>query len=145
MLRYAWAAPTSALGLLLATLAWRGGRLRVVDGVLEAHGPALRWMLGRCTPLPGGAAALTLGHVVIACDAAALEWTRRHERVHVAQCERWGPLFIPAYLTASVWAALRGGHFYRDNAFEREAWAAERDGTDAAGARLSIRRSAGRR
>ena len=37
---------------------------------------------------------------------------RAHERVHVRQCETWGPLFVPAYLTASLWAVWRGRNFY---------------------------------
>ena len=38
------------------------------------------------------------------------------------QCERWGPLFLPAYLLASLAVYLRGGRAYRDNPFEREAY-----------------------
>ena len=64
---------------------------------------------------------MTLGHVVIARDARALELTRAHERVHVRQYESWGPLFVPAYLLAGVFAVLGGGHRYFDNLFEREA------------------------
>jgi hypothetical protein len=45
--------------------------------------------------------------------------------VHVRQYETWGPLFLPAYLMASLIAALRGRHFYFDNAFEVEAYRAE--------------------
>ena len=37
---------------------------------------------------------------------------------------RLGALFVPAYLAASVWQGLRGGAPYRDNVFEREAYAA---------------------
>jgi hypothetical protein len=59
---------------------------------------------------------------VLARDEAALDETRAHERVHVAQCERWGLLFVPAYLGASALAWLRGGDAYFDNVFEREAW-----------------------
>ena len=108
--------------MILLAGAWRV-RLRIVDGVLEAHGPALAWLLARGTPI--GAAALTLGHVVIARDAGALVETRAHERVHVRQCEIWGPLFIPAYLVASMVAVLRGRHFYFGNAFEIQAFAAD--------------------
>ena len=39
--------------------------------------------------------------------------------------EIWGPLFIPAYLAASLTAVLRGRHFYFDNAFEVEAFGPE--------------------
>jgi hypothetical protein len=64
----------------------------------------------------------TLGHVLIARDRRSLEETRAHERVHVRQCETWGPLFVPAYLTASLWAVWRGRNFYFDNWFEVEAF-----------------------
>lgn len=123
-LQYVWASPNTLLGLLLALLALPGGgRARLVGGVLEVHGPALGWLLRRCTPLAGGALAITFGHVVLSGSAASLQVTRSHERVHVRQYERWGPLFIPAYLLSSVAAALRGDSPYRDNRFEREAYA----------------------
>ena len=121
--RYLWALPTTAPGLLLAALARAtGGAVRVVDGVVEAEGGAVGWMLRR-VPVEGGAGAMTLGHVVVGRDKRALETSRAHERVHVRQAERWGPLFFPAYAAASGWAWLRGGDAYLDNAFEREAYA----------------------
>jgi hypothetical protein len=124
-LRYAWSLPNSLLGALLAMSALAsGGRARVVSGVLEAHGGALALILRRIVPLRGGASAMTLGHVVLGRDAACLERTRIHERVHVRQFEAWGPLFIPAYLAAAVVAVAGGGHYYRDNRFEREAMTA---------------------
>ena len=104
---------------------WRV-RARLVDGALEAHGPGLAWLLSHLTLMPGGAAAMTLGHVVLARDGQSLESTRAHERVHVRQCEVWGPLFVPAYLTASLWALLRGRDVYFDNWFEVEAFKVER-------------------
>ena len=59
------------------------------------------------------------------CDTrsgcASLEELRDHEQAHVRQAERWGPVFIPAYLAASMLAWSRGGHYYRDNWFERDA------------------------
>jgi hypothetical protein len=109
------------LGLPLAALALRGGRVRVIEGAIEAHGPWLRWLLSSCLPLRG-VTAMTLGHVVIGCDQHALDFSRAHERVHVRQYERWGALFLPAYLIASVWAMITGGHYYHDNVFEREAY-----------------------
>jgi len=118
IVRYLWAAPTTALGLLIVLAGvWRA-RARVIDGVLEVHGPALAWVLTHLTVVPGGVAALTLGHVVIARDRGSLEVTRVHERVHVRQCETWGPLFVPAYLAASLTALLRGRNIYLDNRFE---------------------------
>jgi hypothetical protein len=122
---YLWALPTTAVGLLALTLAAIArGRVRyqVVDGVLEVHGGLVTWFLTHCTLLRGGASAMTLGHVVLGRDAQLLELTREHERVHVRQCERWGPFFLPAYLLGSVIGLLRSGHAYRDNPFEREAF-----------------------
>jgi hypothetical protein len=104
----------------------RRAQLRVVDGVLEAHGPTLAWLLSHLRLMHGGAAALTLGHVVIARDDWSLEATRDHERVHVRQCEVWGPFFVPAYVAASLSAFLRGRNVYVDNPFEVEAFQAVR-------------------
>jgi len=128
LIRFAWAAPTTALGCVVVVAGLRRAQFRVVDGVLEAHGPRLAWLLSHLTLMPGGAAALTLGHVVIARDERSLESTRPHERVHVRQCEAWGPLFVPAYLAASLCALLRGRNFYFDNWFEVEAFDAARTG-----------------
>jgi hypothetical protein len=72
--------------------------------------------------LDGGASTMTFGHVVLGRDEHALAETRAHERVHVRQYERWGVLFLPAYLASSLWALLSGRHYYFDNAFEREAF-----------------------
>ena len=116
---------------------WRA-QVSVVEGVVEAHGPALAWLLSHFTLVPDGAAALTLGHVVIARDSWSLESTRAHERVHVRQCEVWGPLFVPAYLSASLSATLRGGNCYFDNRFEVEAFDAARNEPGAEGAQLGV-------
>jgi hypothetical protein len=124
-LRYVWAGPTTLIGIVLAFPSLRRGHVAIVDGVIEAHGPFLQRALASCTPLARGADAMTLGHVVIARDARALERTRAHERVHVRQYESWGPLFVPAYFLAGAWALLQGGHPYFDNRFEREARLAE--------------------
>jgi uncharacterized protein (DUF2062 family) len=126
VIRYAWAAPTTTLGFVVVLAGLRSAQLRFVDGVLEAHGPTLAWLLSLLTLMPGGAAALTLGHVVIARDDWSLESTRAHERVHVRQCEAWGPFFVPAYLAASLSAFLCGRNFYFDNRFEIEAFHAAR-------------------
>jgi hypothetical protein len=124
LLVYLWTLPTTSIGLLfvLPTLLTRGGA-RWVDGVLEIHGGAAALFLRRCTFLRGGASAMTLGHVVLGRTPELLDFTRRHERVHVRQAQRWGPLFIPAYLIASLIVLLRGGRPYEDNPFEREAYA----------------------
>lgn len=113
--KYVWALPNTCVGLIFVPFS--PGR-RIVDGVLELHCGLTSFFLRRCTILPGGAAAMTLGHIVLGVDATALERTRRHERVHVRQCERWGPMFLPAYLLWSLWLLLRRRDFYRDNPFE---------------------------
>jgi hypothetical protein len=97
------------------------GRTAIVNGVVEGFGPRIRWGLRHLTLVDGGATAITFGHVVLGRDAETLDRTRGHERVHVRQYERWGPLFFLAYLGASVWVWTRGGDAYRDNPFEREA------------------------
>jgi hypothetical protein len=122
VLKYLWVLlPNTLLGLVLvASTLFTGGRARIVDGVVEASGGFAGFFLRRCTFI--SASALTLGHVVIGRSDADLDASRTHERVHVRQYERWGPLFLPAYLTASVIALLSGRRAYRDNAFEREAY-----------------------
>ena len=121
LIRYVWAAPATVIGLALALFALRRGRVAFRDGVLEVHGPLLRRVLTHVTIARGGVAAITFGHVVLGRDLDALEWSRAHERVHVAQYERWGPFFLPAYVAASLWALACGGDVYRDNYFERDA------------------------
>ena len=123
LLRYIWTAPTTLCGLwLLPLVLLSGGGVRIVNGVVEIHGGIVRLLLRHCTLLRGGASAMTFGHVVLGQDCHCLDVTRTHERVHVRQAERWGPLFIPAYLIASLIALLRGRRPYMDNVFEREAY-----------------------
>ena len=122
LLAYLWAFPTTCFGLLFLPLSLGGGgSVRVVRGVMEIHGQWIAWLLKHAVPISGGASAMTLGHVVIARDQQCLDCSRGHERVHVRQCERWGLLFIPAYLLAAAVARVRGGDPYFDNPFEREA------------------------
>ncbi len=117
MAAYVWAAPTTLVGLLAGILALgTGGKVQVRRGALEFHGGFATWFADRI-----GFDAMTLGHAILGRDAVCLEDVRDHEQGHVRQAERWGPLFIPAYLAASVIAWRRGGHYYRDNWFERDA------------------------
>ena len=123
LLVYLWALPTTLVGLWVTLLTvLTGGHARWHTGVLEVYGGFASFFLRRLVPLPGGASAMTLGHVVIARDPACHTKSRAHERIHVRQCERWGPLFIPAYLLSSLVLKLRGRDAYRDNPFEREAY-----------------------
>lgn len=65
---------------------------------------------------------MTLGHTVLGQTEAGLDLVRDHEQVHVRQYERWGPLFIPAYLLSSAWLWWTGKDPYRANPFEVEAY-----------------------
>ncbi len=122
-LLYLWASPASLLGLIPAMVAIaQGGSARCVGGVLEVHGGIVTAFLRRGLPWGGPAAAMTLGHVVWGRDPECLRVSREHERVHVRQYERWGPLFIPAYLLASLIVHWQGRDAYLDNPFEREAY-----------------------
>lgn len=124
ILRYAWAFPNTLVGLLFIVPALlSGGGVHVVQGVIEIHGGMAAGFLRYFTLLRGGASAMTLGHVVLGKTPWLLDATRAHERVHVRQVERWGPLFVPAYVLCSLLIYLRGGRPYLDNPFEREAYA----------------------
>jgi hypothetical protein len=122
ILAYGWASPYTLLGLAIGL--GLGGRLRWVEGVFEIQGRGVAWLLNR---MPVRAAAMTMGHTVLGVDLRLLEKTRRHERVHVRQFERWGFLMGPAYVLASVYLFLRGRDFYRDNPFEVEAYRVEKE------------------
>ncbi|MEX1167329.1 MAG: signal peptide prediction [Hydrogenophaga sp.] len=108
--------PNSVVGLLLGLLMIPlGARLRVLGGVIEIAA------LPDAPRRPWPFSAITLGHVIVGTHPQALERLRAHERVHVRQCERWGPLFLPAYLLAGAWQWVRGRRAYWDNPFEVEA------------------------
>lgn len=116
---YAWASPTTILGLSAGAITLAtGGRAQRQRGAMEFHGGFAQWLLER-TPIR--AHAMTLGHVILGRNVACLDNCRSHELVHVRQCEAWGPFFLPAYGVASVYAWARGGHFYLDNWFEQDA------------------------
>jgi hypothetical protein len=107
--------------LLGAVACLTGGRAVLQRRILEFHGGWLRWLLARA-PISGGAAAITLGHTVLGRTRADLDRCRDHELVHVAQYERWGPFFIPAYFGWSVVLWWQGRRAYLDNPFEVEAY-----------------------
>jgi hypothetical protein len=117
-----WALPWTSLGVFFGVVALvTGGKAQRVGRVLEFHGGWLPWVLNY-VPIVGGAAAMTLGHVVIARSKKVLDHCRDHELVHVRQYERWGPLFVPAYLACSVWLMLNRQDPYLENPFEKEAY-----------------------
>lgn len=112
-----WAAPLTVLGLAFALL---GGRVPAWDDglgafvVLDLRGP-FGWFLRQ-----QGAAAATLGQVVVVRRDAAPAALLRHEVQHVRQQERLGLLFAAAYpLAGARWG-------YRDNPFEVAARASAR-------------------
>ncbi len=125
-IRYLWASPYTALGLLLGTLGLAlGGQWRREQGTLEFFGGRMG-AAARRLPQPLAFSAVTLGHVVLAIDDGAMRFLRSHEQVHVRQYERWGLLFLPAYLGSSLLQWLRGRHPYRENHFEQQAYALAR-------------------
>ena len=123
--RYAWAALPTLVGLALAlpVLAF-GGTARRVGGTLEIAGRPIAGFVARM-PARLRFQAITFGHVVLGVDHALLAAVRAHEEVHVRQYERWGPLFLPLYVASSALALACGGDPYRDNCFEREAFAVD--------------------
>jgi len=108
VLRVAWAGPYSLVGAFFA-LFFR--RRRLTRGVLLCEGAQWPRKLG------WRYRAITFGHVVLGVDELDEE-VLVHELAHVRQYERWGPFFVPAYLIAGLFAALRRRHPYRDNHFE---------------------------
>ncbi|MEX0658399.1 MAG: hypothetical protein WD080_04640 [Egibacteraceae bacterium] len=89
---YAWAAPLTAVGLLVGGLA--GVRPRVREGVLlfaDARGPAGAVLRSR------GFSAGAIGHVVVALNDPSPRLFA-HELAHVRQAERLGLGLAPLYL-----------------------------------------------
>lgn len=122
-IRYAWASPATLLGLAFSIpFLCSGARARTVDGVLEVAGPNVARLVSR---LPSALrfAAITFGHVIIGVNRETLAYCRPHEHVHVRQYERWGVFFFPIYLASSLHQFVLGRDPYRDNCFEREAFA----------------------
>lgn len=119
---YAWALPNTLLGLAGGLVLLAGGaRARVMQGAIEFGGGAIGRALADRMP-PIRFRAMTLGHVILGASAADLDAAREHEQVHVRQYERWGPIFLPAYLLSSAWQLVTGRRCYRDNYFERQAY-----------------------
>ncbi|MEX1994648.1 MAG: hypothetical protein WD929_08300 [Steroidobacteraceae bacterium] len=111
--RYIWAAPCSAVGLVLGMpMLMAGGRARRNAGVIEICGS------GSARTRRTRFGAITFGHVVIGLNEPVLDQLRAHELEHVRQYERWGPIFFLAYPAASLWQLLRGRNPYWFNHFE---------------------------
>jgi hypothetical protein len=128
---YLWALPYTLFGVSAGlVMLCCGGRVRWCHGAAEFHGGALaRWFTR--LPRPVRFDAITLGHTILALDESTLECWRHHEHVHVAQYERWGIFFVPAYALSSLWQLACGRCAYRDNHFEKQACAVDVPPTDA--------------
>ena len=117
-----WASPWTLFGLLVGGLGLAtGGRVQRAGRVLEFSGGFATVFL-RVFPLVRGASAVTFGHTVLGRSPSLLADCRQHEQVHVRQYERWGPLFVPAYLLCWLVLWLSGRNAYFDNPFERQAF-----------------------
>lgn len=111
--------------MLLPFVIFSGGTVAIVEGVIEAEGGILRFLLSRRKYFKIDA--LTIGHVIIGCNRESLMRCRSHEHIHVKQYERWGLFFPLLYLLSSATALVRGMDPYWDNRFEREAFYASGD------------------
>lgn len=124
----AWAAPLTAVGFVVAFAGGavpRRDRTRDCWVALGVGGPS-RAALGAV-----GAAANTIGRVVIVRGTTASEALLDHEATHVRQAERLGPLLPLAY----AWSGARYG--YADNPLERSARAGARRAADLRRARAA--------
>ncbi len=124
LLAYLWTSPNTLLGALVGLVGLiSGGQAQIRRGCLEFYGGWVTRLLRRLPPR--GASAMTVGHTILGLDPSALDGCRNHEQVHVRQYERWGPLFIPAYLGCSLYLWLKKRDYYLENPFEVEAYALE--------------------
>ena len=122
ILAVVWASPASLFGLANGLLGLAtGGRVRRRGRVLEFYGGWVTLFM-KVFPLVAGASAVTFGHTILGRSGPTLDDCREHEMVHVRQYERWGPLFIPAYLACwlALWIGRKNPYF--DNPFEKEAF-----------------------
>lgn len=107
---YVWAAPLTAVGVVLGVVS--GGRPRLVDGVVlfaGARGVAGAVLRRR------GFSGTTLGHAIVVTPRDPDARLIAHELVHTRQAERLGLLFGPVYV------ALLARYGYRRHPLERAA------------------------
>ena len=121
-LRILWAAPWSLLGLLIGVLGLlSGGHVQRKHRTVEFWGGCLPAILS-IFPFYSGSPVATFGSVVVGRSDRYLDACRKHQMIHVRQYERWGLLFVPAYLACSLALWFRGKRPYYDNPFERSAF-----------------------
>jgi hypothetical protein len=104
-LAYVWASPNTALGLFLGILSFQ--RPRIAEGVVlfDLRVRGFVWMLHLFRR-----SAITFGHVLLA-DRPVEGRLLVHERHHVRQYERLGPLYIPLYVAIWIFTGYRGHPF----------------------------------
>jgi hypothetical protein len=121
ILKLLWALPYSMIGLTFAAiLLLAGGKARWSAGALEV---CFRQSSAQCSKRTRELSfrGIVFGHVILAVTAEELQMIGAHERIHVQQYERWGPLFFIAYGLSSLWQLLHGRSPYWDNHFEIQA------------------------
>lgn len=130
LLGYLWSLPVTLAGLLVALV---GGAVYVGTGygallfISPTDSLLRRHFFDRF-----GMAAFTWGAVIIRRTGQDLssvivaDRLYRHEAAHTRQAMVFGPLMPIAYGVCSLWAWVRGGNPYRDNALEAMARRAER-------------------
>jgi hypothetical protein len=114
MIKLIWAGPGTLIGLLLGLFLSSGTSAKIGE---VRFIPCKRL-------LPNWAAAQTWGEVILfkaIYDFETQTKIFKHELAHVDQWQILGPLFFVLYPLASLLALLTGGHYYKDNAFERDA------------------------
>ena len=113
-----WALPGTVIGLALVFGSLT--RPRLDEGVLVFE--SVRGFAGFLNRR--GYTAITFGQV-ITCHGALSPGLRTHERVHVWQWTRGGPVFAALYLLEGLRCLGLRRKLYRDNLFERQARFAE--------------------
>ncbi len=108
-LGFVWTLPNTVIGLVLGLLTFQPPRIHGGALVFDRAPRGLTRLMSRMHR-----SAMTVGFVIVSAvpvEGALLE----HERHHIRQYCRWGPLFIPAYLALAV------PFGYRRHPFERAA------------------------
>ena len=121
-LLHLWAFPLSFVGLLAAFLC-RADYLRPEGEVLlfVAKERGLCAWFFKCSKFD----AFTWGEVIVFRVPTFSARLLKHELRHAEQARWFGPLMPVVYGLCSLWALLKGGHAYRDNALEVDARRAE--------------------
>jgi hypothetical protein len=95
-LGFAWTSPNTLIGLLLGAFTFQLPRLEGGLILFDRVPRGLTWLMPRL-----GRSAMTVGFVIL--SSVRLEGRLlAHERHHVHQYMRWGPLFIPVYFLLAI-------------------------------------------